>query len=464
MPPQKPLDVYQATILSLGHHAFAQNQSPWLGRLPIDITMQVISYLSAAEIMVLRLVCFQLDKLCALSSYPERYQPTIAKVPLMEYFSLVSRSEPKKWACTRCIDLHSYSKKDSPNDPTSAADCKLETWDQIYCRYEHHSYGSYVIDHRHVQTALKMSAESEPSANRKKHVERLTKPYTNTHETFPLTTQLAKIPFSATPKIIDGRFYLKSEWAYDMKSLRGDKVDFVHVCAHQALVDFFGQQTAPSMASMEAEIKARIETIKWDKKYILSGEPMMVRWLQKRKNAEDRGMHLNYMKMEHINPENKYKSLDWVAREAVMQSKMKDDGTAGSAFGACHLCRTDYEVQFRGESRINITAWKDLGGQCSFADSDWTASGTNRLTQVGQEDAVEHTAGAVYRKYECKHPAFYRVLGNSYMMGRFRAGAWLWTSKHFRVVAEDSNKTTWATEGKNPTRLPGDESDGEVGL
>lgn len=333
------------------------------------------------------LQCRTLREICQLYSDTHHPQPFLTREKL-EYLACIARNIPDKWVCLACTKLHPISEDDRPSNPPSAAPCRILNWYESYKLHDHHGFRLYALSHRHVQLALKYTRMGDMAPKRyQSYLEKLLEPHHTLFFTHPgfLTV---KDEFWATPKVLNGRFLLKSRWDYARSSssetlLSSERIGFLHVCAHQ-FVYHPGRHCVHWLARIFGWL-GRHQTML---QHILTGVCTLCHLLNS--TAEDSARRARLV--ERTRPPT-HRGLCQALGEALKATGSPE------VSGSCHLCPTDFTVQMCSGG-IRVHAWKDLGPECSPLNAAWKANVVGLWSADQHWRILKHEPGSVRKLYE----------------------------------------------------------------
>ncbi|CAG9974961.1 unnamed protein product, partial [Clonostachys byssicola] len=181
--------------------------SPLL-QLPVELLFMVLDILRPHEKSILGQTCRSLSDITYGKSLPTCELPDDEA---FDYLRCLSHNDTGSWVCAYCGQLHTVTE----------ADLREEWWESFaYKNGGHESLvplwdSSYCSDgYRHVQLSLKYDRLSPKSSECRERLRRLLTPYDGT-PTFPGLKTAVRGHLHAAPKVVQGRFILKSTWTFD---------------------------------------------------------------------------------------------------------------------------------------------------------------------------------------------------------------------------------------------------------
>jgi hypothetical protein len=186
--------------------------SPLL-QLPVELLLMVLDILRPHEKSILGQTCRSLSDITCGKSVATYHLPDDEA---FDYLRCISHNNPGKWVCAYCAQLHTVTeaylreewwdffayKKCMPEQ--GMQESLVPLWDSNLC-----SDG-----YRHVQLSLKYDRLSPNSAECRERLMRLLTPYDGT-PTFPERKNAIRGHLHAAPRVVQGRFILKSTWTFD---------------------------------------------------------------------------------------------------------------------------------------------------------------------------------------------------------------------------------------------------------
>ena len=309
--------------------------------LPVEVILLIGDQLPQQSHLVLAQTCRPLQ--VAVHVYLHRGGLRLSHDEHLDYLACLARDLPDKWVCEHCVKLHQVAFNDGPH-----ADCYHP---MIPCKRHLPSIGfwtestPYELYHRHVQLALKyIRAGDDLDARYRSYLKGLLEPIEDV--SYSDTKNVLPIKFSASPRVVGGRFLLLSTWRYDRAeqtslsrdpSWLRDSLGFLILCRHQS--------------------------VRWD--VLFSVE----------------------------NPRGYYRRLRLSDIMRTMACAFEaPDGI--ELDGACSCCRTDFAAEASPE-RVILRVWQDLGTEGSPTDAMWQSFASHTKKVV-----VEHKPGSVRELFE----------------------------------------------------------------
>ncbi|KAI1476694.1 hypothetical protein F4774DRAFT_412659 [Daldinia eschscholtzii] len=217
------------------------NTKSHLLKLPIEIIVNISSYLPQVDQAVFAMICRALR--LALG------KPDVRKLSTGQYLRFlirVARDLPDQWVCEACFKLHPVSLDDTPITPWKMS-CPLP-WDQwcneVYGRQSRLDNRFLLVDHRHIQLALKYTRLRD-SRYQSYHEKLLTEHQDVNFSTFSFPSKrdnLLDVSYTVTPKIMKGpdgnfRYLLRSCWQYRKASMEVSLITMgdIKLCPHTSI-------------------------------------------------------------------------------------------------------------------------------------------------------------------------------------------------------------------------------------
>ncbi|KAL7791467.1 hypothetical protein V8C37DRAFT_417031 [Trichoderma ceciliae] len=212
-----------------------KNARSALLNMPIELIRDISDELSVVDKVIFASTCRPIQNtlgLCRLSDAVSELQEQ-----RFEFLARMCRDMPGKWVCEECMRYHRIDDSDTPATP------------HLACPIGHPYHGrfnqplrliareEYRLGRRHVQLALKYTRlGNEVSSKYRQYLRRLVSSrqysYSYMWKNAPVNN-VVKI----TPRVVDGRFLLKSIFEYRRTSRSISREIVVHefVCQHQSL-------------------------------------------------------------------------------------------------------------------------------------------------------------------------------------------------------------------------------------
>ncbi len=274
----------------------------------------------------------------------------------LEFLACLVRSDPENWVCEACVELHAVVELDTPTRPWHMS-CPRgwASWCRTVYGSQHARLNGRLIDHRHVQLALKYSRMERHSGRR--YLQELLAPQHNpnfaAHVYSDGRPHALAIKYSAYPKVAMGadnrlRYLLLSVWHYRRihEAVSLDTMGSLQICPHL----YFSPRRAGRDARSPCEPREGC--------------------------AED------------------------IAVSAI-GSALYAQGSL-EVYGGCPRCRTDFSVRASSEFAV-LRAWQDLGPECSPIDLAWKSQVVSirpsRLNIRCCGPIVSHESLSVWRLY-----------------------------------------------------------------
>ncbi|CAH0047537.1 unnamed protein product [Clonostachys solani] len=205
-------------------------QTALLLQLPVELIYMVLDILRPHEKSILAQTCRCL-RVIAYSKSVATYD--LPDDEAFDYLRCITHNDPGTWVCAFCTQLHAVTEDHLSEEwwnsfayKNGVFESLVPLWDSSIC-----SDG-----YRHVQLSLKYDRLSPNSSECGERLARLLTPY-NTTPKFPILQSAMRGHIHAVPKVVQGRFILKSTWTFRKGDtiLRPDIMGInVHICNHQS--------------------------------------------------------------------------------------------------------------------------------------------------------------------------------------------------------------------------------------
>ncbi|RFU79594.1 hypothetical protein TARUN_2642 [Trichoderma arundinaceum] len=204
--------------------------------LPIELIRDISDELSAVDKVIFATTCRPVRNTLGLTQLSD--SESDSQEQQFDYLARMCRDMPGKWVCEECMRCHDINSADTPTNPYLA--CPFGNVDhgrfnrplRLIAREE------YRLGRRHIQLALKYTRlGSEAGSKYRRYLRRLmsSRQYSYSYMWKDArVNNLVKI----TPRVVNGRFLLKSIFEYRRKSrpISKEIVDHEFICRHQNLI------------------------------------------------------------------------------------------------------------------------------------------------------------------------------------------------------------------------------------
>ncbi|PNP52532.1 hypothetical protein THARTR1_06879 [Trichoderma harzianum] len=216
-----------------GKKAASDNAKAALLQMPVELICKFANVLPSVDKMVFAETCRPIHNSIGVTSFSK--EEGESREEKFEYLARRSRETPNQWVCEECMCQHDIDPADTPASPV--INCPVGN---LYASRYNLSLKliareNYWLGRRHVQLALKYTRlYNEISAGHRQYLTRLmaTRIYSESHVFDGMPLYLAA---RITPRIVEGRFFLKSVFEVRQKSGPIDKKLLIgdHICPHQ---------------------------------------------------------------------------------------------------------------------------------------------------------------------------------------------------------------------------------------
>ena len=283
-------------------------------QLPVELVLDITDYLPLHSQAVVSQTCRHMQNIAV-----SRLQNSLLKlhhVPRTnyrrEYLALIVRDIPNKWLCEFCIRLHPV---DFEDNPTRQGHCRCNV-KSAWPNYLGTIQNYFELGHRHVQLALKYTRLETIGELNRQYLAQLMAPY---HRSFRAIYEKRTAQFSLYPKVKLGRYLVKAVWEYEKEEEEGEAnpetIWRLDICQHQGYEWYYEN-------------------------------PRRINWRKAKLNDPH-----------------------WALQNAMSEAFRNRDV---EIHGCCSFCRTDFSVRITSE-RATISAWKDMGSECSPEHISWTS-------------------------------------------------------------------------------------------
>ncbi|KAM0461440.1 hypothetical protein ACHAPV_004145 [Trichoderma viride] len=200
--------------------------------MPIDLLREISDLLSPADNIIFATTCRAVRNCAGRGQFPPA-DTEENREERFEYLVSKCRDMPDHWVCEECMRLHRIDTADTPTD--SCPPCPLA---DSYGRYNQPLQlapaDEYELGRRHVQLALKYSRMGDSLLpSHRQYLGRLT-----AARQFSLSypwEKRATITAKVAPRIVDGRFLLRTicEYRLPSRNITRDLIARESVCRHQ---------------------------------------------------------------------------------------------------------------------------------------------------------------------------------------------------------------------------------------
>jgi hypothetical protein len=354
------------------------------------VMQRIIDMLPIASVWVLAETCRTFRRLSRTLSET----PYFTHADYLDYLTAKTHDSLGKWVCGWCMRLHNVGLDDTPANIWSVSNCPRDPYG-VYSEEYHAGCRSFALSHRHVQFALKCTRLHDGGrsvalsslamrqflcySDERRQLASILYPYKAIIWAHGLHNGTLLAKYRASPMILDGKFLLKSVWRYKAQNTPlgfGYCVGHLKICGHQ-------EYHTPLRHYKDVENFQEA----WDSAYLRFSEEDMVRadlpaletigW-----SSEDPPAYV-----ENI-----------LGTGRPIERAIQDAGN--EIHGSCGGCLTDFSVQTNSGELI-VTAWQDLGGECSPLDDSWRSQmkgsgpGNLRFRAI-----MAHNPGSVRQRYD----------------------------------------------------------------
>ncbi|KAM0258715.1 hypothetical protein ACHAQJ_003724 [Trichoderma viride] len=335
--------VHQRRIEKRGRNSILTDTRSALLNMPIELICEISQELSPVDKVLFASTCRPIRNTLG----PGQFSSEMSELQeqRFDYLARMCRDMPDKWVCEECMHCHSIDTADTPADPHLACPLANPYYGRFNQPLQLIARDEYRLGRRHVQLALKYTRLGDATFHRyRQYLRQLmtSKQYSSSYlwENVPVIN-LVKI----TPRVVNGRFLLKSIFEYRRPTQRISWGIVAHefVCRHQSL--FPEQEHA----------------------YI--NDPFFQEVLRFHSVVKD--------------------AFDTPGREM---------------HGHCSHCFTDFSVKTSTKS-IRFSIWQDLGTESSPLDPVWKAFVYNSHLYSHVEDVTNEEPGRVRKLYDSEEDA-----------------------------------------------------------
>ncbi|EHK42005.1 hypothetical protein TRIATDRAFT_30654 [Trichoderma atroviride IMI 206040] len=207
------------------------NRRPALLDLPIDLLREIFDQLSPADNIVFATTCRAVRNCAGRGQFPADAEEN--QEQRFEVLASMCRDMPDRWVCEECMRLHRIDTADTPAD--SSPTCPLaDAYGRFNQPLQLAPADEYELGRRHVQLALKYTRLGDSlRPSHRQYLQRLT-----AARQFSLSyawEKKAAITAKVAPRIVDGRFLLRTICEYRLPSrpVTRDLIASESVCRHQ---------------------------------------------------------------------------------------------------------------------------------------------------------------------------------------------------------------------------------------
>lgn len=148
---------------------------------------------------------------------------------------------PDHWMCRTCRKIHSIDKADIPRHGQERPNLSIAHMLDRDVVFYGEECRLYKLCRRHVEMALKLTRMGGPNAG---HLRKLMSPFSLRRDALPFFTipgydeRFRAHRYRATPKIVSGRFLLKTEWEYRSEGPNADGWTVLsrRLCSHPGIL------------------------------------------------------------------------------------------------------------------------------------------------------------------------------------------------------------------------------------
>ncbi|OTA08297.1 hypothetical protein A9Z42_0092010 [Trichoderma parareesei] len=333
--------------------------------LPVELVIAIAAQVPRPDQILASQTCRALRNiLCdSVLSGDDHLPENLSMEERTEFLLHLSRGSPCQWVCEECTELHWAYMHDTPAKPLSEGylPCFFPGYGQRQDLNLHSIYG-FKLNHRHVQLALKHTRLAATEALDTTYLQKLLQPYQKQIRSRYTRKHLVDAEFSAHPKVVDGRFLVKTTFdfreGYD-KVCR-EYLGTVALCGHQII-------QASDVRNWRGQL-----------------------------SDSHNDLHPLYALL--------------ITVRAAFQSP-------GREFcGRCEFCGTDFSVKATPE-RVTVRAWKDFGPEGTTYDPYWRS----HLSRVFSTRTACRMAGSIRELYGEDKGQAIRAMGANYV-----PGSWIW--------------------------------------
>ncbi|KAL6805361.1 hypothetical protein J3E68DRAFT_421636 [Trichoderma sp. SZMC 28012] len=216
-----------------GKKAASDNAKVALLQMPVELICKFTNSMLSVDKMAFAETCRPIHNSIGVTSFSK--DEGELREEQFEYLARRSRDTHNQWVCEECMCQHDIDPTDTPATPV--LNCPVG--DLYRSRYNLSlkliARENYWLGRRHVQLALKYTRlYNEISAGHQQYLTRLmaTRIYSESHVFDGMPLYLAA---RITPRIVEGRFFLKSVFEIRQKGQPIDKRLLIgdHICPHQ---------------------------------------------------------------------------------------------------------------------------------------------------------------------------------------------------------------------------------------
>ncbi|KAK1244043.1 hypothetical protein MKX08_002181 [Trichoderma sp. CBMAI-0020] len=200
--------------------------------LPIDLLRDISDQLPPADSLVFATTCRAVRNCAGRGQFPADAEEN--QEQRFEFLASICRDMPDHWVCEECVRLHRIDTADTPSN--SRPTCPLaDAYGRFNQPLQLAPAAEYELGRRHVQLALKYSrlGDSALLPSHRQYLRRLT-----AARQFSLALSWEKratITAKTAPRIVDGRFLLRTICEYRLPSrpVTRSLIASESVCRHQ---------------------------------------------------------------------------------------------------------------------------------------------------------------------------------------------------------------------------------------
>ncbi|TFB01474.1 hypothetical protein CCMA1212_006401 [Trichoderma ghanense] len=334
-------------------------------QLPVELVVAIASQVPRPSQILASQSCRALRNiLCdSVLQGEDRLPENLSREEQAEFLLCLSRGRPGEWVCEECMELHPAYMHDTPAKPMSEGylPCFFPGFGLRQDLNVHANYG-FKLNHRHVQLALKHARLAAAGSLGTTYLQRLLQPHHKRIRSRYTRRRLVDATFSAHPKVVDGRFLVKTTFDFreGHDKVRREYLGTVGLCGHQLI-------QASDVQGWRGQL-----------------------------SDSHNDLHPLYALL--------------VAARAAFQKP-------GTEFcGRCEFCGTDFSVEASPE-RVTVRAWKDFGPEGTTYDPYWRS----HASRVFSTRTACRMAGSIRELYGEDTGQAMRALGADSV-----PGSWIW--------------------------------------
>ncbi|KAL7805674.1 hypothetical protein V8C44DRAFT_352013 [Trichoderma aethiopicum] len=325
-----------------GEPSAQQSLTSALLQLPTELVIAIASHVPRPNQILASQTCTALRNILCDSVLPEddRLPAHLPREEQAEFLRLLSRGSPGEWVCEECMELHPAYMHDTPIKPMAEGflPCFFPGLGQEDTHI--HAHYGFKLDHRHVQLALKHARLAATTGLSTEYLQRLLQPIRKHIRSRYTRKGFVDGDFSAYPKVVDGRFLVKStfEFREAYSKICREYLGTIALCGHQII-----------QASDVHNWRGRV-----------------------------------------VDPHNEVQPL-----YALLVATRAAFLVPGTEFcGSCRFCGTDFAITATPD-RVTLRCWQDFGPEGTTYDPHWR-SHVSRVFSTATAHRIEENIRVLY--------------------------------------------------------------------